>query len=401
MAAGPEVWQGAITEVLRGSRLAQPSDLMRVVNTAVHPLGIDIAIYLVDLEQRTLRALSEPGKPMPAPLPVDGTLAGRAFMTVSSLPAAARPWRLWVPLLDGNERLGVLDVALPDRFDPGDPVVRDGLELLAALVGHLVATKGRYGDSLVRTRRSRPLSTASELLRQLLPPSTFATQQMVCSAILEPIYQIGGDAFDYAVDIDVARVAIFDAVGHSLHAGLTAAVALAAIRSARVAGHGLYAMARAADAALTESFTDQRFVTAVLAEIDLVTGALRYLNAGHPPPVLLRGGKVVAALDRGRRMPLGLDDPAIEIAELPLESGDRLLFYTDGFTEARNERGEEFGLDRLIDFAERHAAAGLPVPETLRRLTHDVLAHQYGPLHDDATLLMVSWSAVDAREALP
>jgi serine phosphatase RsbU (regulator of sigma subunit) len=117
--------------------------------------------------------------------------------------------------------------------------------------------------------------------------------------------------------------------------------------------------------------------------------------------VLLRGGKAVGFLDRGRRMPLGLDDPAIEIAEQTLEPGDRLLFYTDGFTEARNEHGEEFGLDRLVDFAERHAAAGLPVPETLRRLTHDVLDHQYGDLHDDATLLLLSWSAVDSRTTLP
>jgi serine phosphatase RsbU (regulator of sigma subunit) len=115
--------------------------------------------------------------------------------------------------------------------------------------------------------------------------------------------------------------------------------------------------------------------------------------------VLLRRGRAVGVLDRGRRMPLGLDDPAIEIAEQTLEPGDRLLFYTDGFTEARDERGEEFGLRRLVDFAERHAAAGLPVPETLRRLSHDVLDHQHGGLRDDATLLLISWSGVDSRRS--
>jgi sigma-B regulation protein RsbU (phosphoserine phosphatase) len=192
-------------------------------------------------------------------------------------------------------------------------------------------------------------------------------------------------------------VAVFDAVGRGLSAGLASAVALSAIRTARVDGHGLYAMARAADGAIIDQFDDQRFVTAVLAEFDLVTGVVRYLNAGHPPPVLLRGGKAVGVLDRGRRMPLGLDDPAIEVAAQALEPGDRLLFYTDGFTEARDEHGEEFGVQRLVDFAERHAAAGLPVPETLRRLSHDVLKHQHGPLHDDATLLLVSWSAADSR----
>nr|WP_240942866.1 PP2C family protein-serine/threonine phosphatase [Planosporangium thailandense] len=234
----------------------------------------------------------------------------------------------------------------------------------------------------------------------MLPPLSFATDHVVISAILEPAYEVGGDAFDYAVDADVARVAVLDAVGRGLHAGLTAAVALSAMRTARIDGDGLYAVARAADEALTDNFGDQRYVTAVLAEIDLISGAVRYVNAGHPPPVLLRGGKAVGVLDRGRRMPLGLDDPAVEPAELALEPGDRLLFHTDGFTEARDEHGGEFGVHRLVDFAERHAAAGLPVPETLRRLSHDVLAHQYGPLRDDATLLMVSWSEEDSRRVL-
>jgi serine phosphatase RsbU (regulator of sigma subunit) len=68
-----------------------------------------------------------------------------------------------------------------------------------------------------------------------------------------------------------------------------------------------------------------------------------------------------------------------------------LLLYTDGITEARDARGRFFGTDRLIDFAERSGADGLPAPETLRRLAHAVLEHQRGLLQDDATLLMVDW----------
>jgi hypothetical protein len=395
-----DLWEGAVADLLRRSTVVQPSDLPGALNAVVRPFGADITIYLVDLEQRALRALPEPGKPTPQPLPVDSSLAGRAFMTVTPLTVAARPGRLWMPLLDGTERLGVLDVALPDWLDPDDPEVREGIALLTRLTGHLMAAKVPYGDTLRRTRRSQPMSTASELLWRIVPPLTFAAEKMVVAAILEPCYEIGGDAFDYAVDADIARVAVFDAVGHGLNAGLTTAVALAATRTARVEGHGLYAVARAADQAIMDNFGDQRFVTAVLAELDLVTGVVRYLNAGHPPPLLLRSGKAVGVLDRGRRMPLGLDDPAIEIAEQTLEPGDRLLFYTDGFIEARNQNGEEFGLDRLIDFAERHASAGLPVPETLRRLSHDLLGHQYGPLRDDATLLLLSWSAVEGRKSV-
>jgi sigma-B regulation protein RsbU (phosphoserine phosphatase) len=87
---------------------------------------------------------------------------------------------------------------------------------------------------------------------------------------------------------------------------------------------------------------------------------------------------------------------------LSLEPGDRLLLYTDGFTEARDQFDQEFGLPRLIDFAERHAAAGLPPPETVRRLAHDLLDHQYGSLRDDASMVLVSWnSPLSAARTLP
>lgn len=74
-----------------------------------------------------------------------------------------------------------------------------------------------------------------------------------------------------------------------------------------------------------------------------------------------------------------------------LEPGDRVLFYTDGITEARDDRGKEFGLHRLVDFVIRHNADGLPVPETLRRLVRSVMAYNSGRLQDDATVLLVEW----------
>lgn len=160
-------------------------------------------------------------------------------------------------------------------------------------------------------------------------------------------------------------------------------------------------MAAAADAALVEQWDDSRFVTAVLGEIDLNTGRFRYLNAGHPPPVLLRGGRAVRVLDGGRRRPLGLDDAsATALGEEPMEPGDRLFLYTDGVTEARSPEGEFFGLERLIDLTERHSNSRLPTAEILRRISHAVIDHQGGRIADDATLLLVEWSPDAALRAL-
>jgi anti-anti-sigma factor len=113
----------------------------------------------------------------------------------------------------------------------------------------------------------------------------------------------------------------------------------------------------------------------------------------------MRDGKVVVTLDAVGRTPLGLTDHA-RVAQESLQPGDRLLFYTDGITEARDPDGEFFGLGRLLDLAERHAAAGLSAPETLRRLSHAVLNHQHGRLDDDATLMIVEWSP-QARQEHP
>ncbi|GAA1762998.1 PP2C family protein-serine/threonine phosphatase [Luedemannella helvata] len=397
-------WREAVVDLLARTRIAQPDGLSAAVNAALRPLGVRMTLYLVDKEQRALRALPEPDRPAPPGLAVDSTVAGRAFTSVRAVPATDDPRggsRLWLPLLDGTERLGVVEVTAsrPGAADAAD--FAEQCDMFAALVGHLITVKMPYGDFLVTARRTQRMSEASELVWRLLPPLTYACDRMVISAVLEPCYDVGGDGFDYAVGGSRAFFTILDTVGHGLSSGLGTAVALSAMRAARRAGDGLVAIAEAADAALVEYIADSHFATAVVAELDLDTGLLRYLNAGHPRPLLLRRGKVVRELAGGRRMPLGLADPKIEVAEEMLEFGDRLLLYTDGVIEARDRQGAWFGEGRLIELFERHAAADLPAPETLRRLCHAALAHYDGPPRDDATLLLVEWSARAAGTVLP
>jgi phosphoserine phosphatase RsbU/P len=392
----------ALVDMLQRAHLCQPDELPAEINAAVSRLGLEITVYLVDYEQHRLWPLTERGKPTADALSVDGTLAGRAFASVRTMAAgeAARPDRLWVPMIDGSERLGVAEVVLhevpPDLAD-----LREFCEALVGLVGHLLTVKLPYGDTLEQVRRTQPMTAAAELLLASLPPLTFSCHRLVISAVLEPSYDVGGDAYDYAVDGSLAQFMVLDAMGRGMRAGLTCVVAMAAMRTARRENKGLFATGRAADAALDEHFADQRFVTAVLGELEMDTGRLRYINAGHPAPLLLRHGRAVRALTGGRRMPLGLDDSAIEIAEESLEPGDRLLLYTDGVTDARDNAGELFGTVRLVDLAERSAVDELPAPETLRRLAHSVMQHQGGLPTDDATIMLVEWSEKAAERTQP
>ncbi|MCW6008300.1 serine/threonine-protein phosphatase [Micromonospora sp. CPCC 205371] len=386
-------WHAVIVDLLARVNFALGDELPDEINKATAPIGLDVTVYLVDHEQRRLWPLPRQGKPPPPPMSVDGSLAGRAFASVhTQVPDRdAVPYRMWLPLIDGAERLGVVEVLVDPP--PADPArFQRWCESLVGLLGHLVTVKMPYGDTLHRTRRTRAMSAAGELLTQLLPPLTFSAHRLSISAVLEPCYDVGGDAFDYAVDGPVARMMVLDAMGRGLGASLTCATALGALRAARRDDHGLYAMARAADAALIEQFPDLRFVTGVLTELNMDSGLLRYINAGHPAPLLMRGAKAVRDLPGGRRLPLGIEDSRIVVGEEILEPGDRLLLYTDGVVEAYDQSGDRFGVERLVDLAERCAAAGMPGPETLRRLAHTVLAHQDGPPTDDATLLLLEWS---------
>jgi serine phosphatase RsbU (regulator of sigma subunit) len=87
-------------------------------------------------------------------------------------------------------------------------------------------------------------------------------------------------------------------------------------------------------------------------------------------------------------MDLGLP---IALCHEQLQPEDRVLFYTDGVTEARDASGREFGLNRFVEFIIRHNGDGLPVPETLRRLVGSVLDYHGGQLQDDATVLLAEW----------
>ncbi|MEU7995969.1 PP2C family protein-serine/threonine phosphatase [Micromonospora sp. NPDC049060] len=394
-------WHRALADLVSRSHRLPPDELAATVDAALRPLGVTATVYLVDAEQHGLRPLPGTRRAAPEVLPIDTSLAGRAFTQVEVHAGQGPPPRLWVPIVNGTDRLGLLEVFPPADADLADGALRDGCRLVSGLVGHLVTSKRDYGDALHRVRRSRPMGVSAELLWNLLPPLTFATSEAVVSALLEPCYEVGGDAFDYAVHGGTLTLAILDGVGHGLPAVLTTSVALAALRAARRTGSDLPGLVRAVDAAIAGQWNDARFVTAVLAEFDTGSGTLRYVNAGHPPPVLLRRGRAVQKLAGGRRLPLGLPDGRVEVARTRLEPGDRLLLHTDGVTEARDAAGEMFGLSRLADLAERHIGSGRPAAETLRRLSHAVTEHQGGTHQDDATLLLVEWSAAAAANSEP
>jgi hypothetical protein len=386
-----------VSDLLASTQFCVPDEVPGFLVDHARRLGAsDATIFLVDYEQRVLTPLPRPGGPDRQAVGVEGTLAGRAFSTLNI------QWNgdntlVWVPMVEGNERLGVIGFEVAAPPDEPDGFVTAATKLTSQ-AAEIVATKSDYGDFFELHRRREAMSIASELAWQLLPPLTFGCDRAVISGALAPAYDLGGDAFDYGVDGDTARIAVFDAMGHGLEAGLLVTVAVAAYRNSRRRRYKLAETAAAIDEAIRVRFGAERFVTAVLAELDLMTGRFCWIRAGHPAPLLLRGSKVVKTLWGNSGLPLGLGSPG-EGAEEGLEPGDQVVFFTDGVTEARSPDGTFFGADRLIDLVSRTSAGGTPPPETLRRLMHSILDHQEGDLQDDATAVVVEWKGL-GRETL-
>jgi hypothetical protein len=394
-----------LNELLRRTYLGAPSELADVIAEPARHVGAqDVVLYLIDYEQRTLVPVPRSQSEDLAPLSVTGTIAGRAFSTTSILRSSVEEGpgeRLWLPLLDGTERLGVIDMSFDEA--PVSEATVIACERYAHLAAMLIATKGAYGDAFEVTRRQRPMTIASELLWQLAPPLVFGTDRLVVAGMLEPCYDNGGDALDYAVNDGVLHVGLFDAMGHGLAAAGVAAFALSAYRHSRRRGCGLLETYAAMDDAVGDQFPGERYVTAVIAQLNLETGRLTWINAGHPPPLIVRHGRLARTLTASPGAPLGipLDGPRPILTEESLEPGDLLLLYTDGLTEARHPDGQMFTVAGLGEFIEREAGAGQTAPETLRRLRHAIVDRQPDQLKDDASALLVEWGGGSEADLLP
>jgi hypothetical protein len=374
----------------RAMRRADPADVADLMASAVAELGgSDAVVYLVDFEQQVLEPL--PDRSSHAELAdseeISTTLAGRAFLQRQSVTAERDDGtRVWVPILEGSNPTGVLALTVSDA----DEAMLGACEDLGVLAGYLIATQARVTDLYNLHRRRKAMTLAASMQWDLLPPLTLLSPRVTVAGMLEPAYEVGGDCFDYALNGAHLDLAIMDSMGHGVRSAMVASLAVGSYRHDRREGRRLEQIHENLDAAVS-SASDGAFVTGQIGRLDLITGVLTWITAGHPPPMLVRHGQVIGSLDGPPALPWGFGPGDAEVMTAALEPGDSVLLYTDGVVDARGARREAFGADRLADLVGQHASDQLSLPHIVRLVTRAVLEHHGSELSDDATLLMVHW----------
>ncbi|MEV6960686.1 PP2C family protein-serine/threonine phosphatase [Streptomyces sp. NPDC051207] len=400
----------SLVRLMQASHTATLEQLPGMIAEHAAAAGMrDVAVFVADVRDTVLRQLTGKGTGAGEggeEFTVSGSLPGQAFQRVELLAESAQDGageradgrRWWVVITDGVERLGVLRA----DTDTDDQPVRQALRDLASMTALLLLSKRSFSDSHARLVRTEPMNVAAEMQWNLTPPPAYAGHGATVGAVMEPAYQVGGDAFDYAVAGSTLHLGVFDAMGHDTTAGITANVAVAACRNARRQGASLTETSHQVEHTLIEQFSTSRYATGILADLDMESGRLTWINRGHHLPILIRGNRWTTELSCPPAGPMGADLglPVTEATE-QLEPGDRLLLYTDGVIEARDADGKEFGRDRFVDFIRRHHSGRHTLHETLRRLMAAVMEHHDDKLDDDATVLLTEWRGGHQQELTP
>jgi serine phosphatase RsbU (regulator of sigma subunit) len=386
--------------VVNAARDVDPAALPDVVGGLAAQLGAtDVVLYLVDFAQVTLEPLPDRSAHVEVPHSevVSDTMAGRAFLTQQPVTEKAGPQgvRLWVPIVEGSDRTGVLAVTLAEP----SPALVTQCANLGLLVGYLIAVHHRSTDLYSLYRRRRALTLSASMQWDLLPPLVVKSPAIEIAGLVEPAYDVGGDCFDYAINGPTADVALFDPVGHTVKSAILAGLAVGAYRQQRREGRTLTEIHETLDDSISENYDDMSFVTGQLARLELATGTLQWTNAGHPAPLLLRRGAGVRTLSCPPTLPWGLGRrlsgsarklPTVETETLA--PGDEVLFFTDGAIEVRDTERRELGRDGLADLFDQQHSDDSPPEQTVRHLARAVLEYRQDVLADDSSFVLLRWN---------
>ena len=294
-----------------------------------------------------------------------------------------------VPLWHESDVLGVLyvdNVAAPTPFEETD------LRILT-LIGHLAAVKileTRSFEELQRQHRyEEELKRAANIQQSLLPTDPLLKPPFRVAGKNVPSSDVGGDYYDFVPgEGSMLTVGLGDVAGKGMPAALLMTNLHASVRAHVESEPRLPIVMARLNRSIHQAVRGERFITLVLVAIDTATGEIRYVNAGHNPPYLIRSSGEIEKLSVGGLLLGMFPEAGYESAGLRMEPGDVLLLYSDGVTEAHDDGMDEFGEERLAAFlSENRELDPEKLTEALIRRVHEFSSQ--GKPGDDVTVAVI------------
>jgi serine phosphatase RsbU (regulator of sigma subunit) len=383
-----------LSAVERALRSAAPHTLLDVITVALREqyAATEVALRMVDYGLTSLQAV-ERVPYTTEPVRISASPQGRAFGAQEPFvePGAGSDGAVIVhfPVTIRGDRMGVLSVRLPEeRYSPA---VVPEIQHLCEALGHEILVAERDTDFYLLARRAARLTLAAEMQWQLLPGRSCSRPEFSLGAHLEPAYAIFGDNFDWAASADHLTLSVTNGMGQGMDAALLTSLAVNALRNARRAGLGPADQACLADEAVYAQYGGRAHVSVLLMRFWFDTGEVEVVDAGSPRLWRLRDRRV-DAVPFEAQLPLGMFGDTVYSTEgFHVQTGDRLLFGSDGVYDSASSTGEHYG-ERAL--ARALAGTALLPPAQVPGAVLRELADYRGetPLDDDALVLCLDWN---------
>jgi phosphoserine phosphatase RsbU/P len=260
-----------------------------------------------------------------------------------------------VPLWNNRDIIGIIyadRISIPDKFNDEDLKL---LTLLANLAAIKIENAKLIEEAIEKEKMERELQLAANIQKDFLPKENPKIVKYDVAGTNIPCYQVGGDYYDFIpIDKDRMGFTIADVSGKGVSASLLMATLRASLLSEVYPGYDIEKMAEKLNNFVHRSSDINHFITFFYCEINNKTGLVRYINAGHNPPIIIDKKGNVNRLDPSG-LCLGMFPASCyEVKEVKLKSGDSAVLYTDGVTESRNAAQEDYTEERLLEFSLKH-----------------------------------------------
>jgi serine phosphatase RsbU (regulator of sigma subunit) len=326
----------------------------------------------------------------------------RTIVQASENEVLLRVWETLAVELRIRAVIGKVLKDLPEIVESHQPIIdalasgrgREAGVLLRNHVETLVEyLKKSESDSGLHKVLRRDLEGAKDVQKAFFPPKTLSIPCLSCETFYQPVHEIGGDYYDI-LSLEGGRwgIAIGDVSGKGIGAALIMASLQASLRAQALRPHvDLSALVQDVNRLVFESSPKNFFASLFYAEYEPAARTLKYVNAGHNPPIVVRTGQDSCELFRlnSSGMPVGVaSDTSFPSATFQLQVGDIFVAYTDGITEAEGPHGEFWGFERLEALLRSCGTAG--ADEVIQRILTEVSAFVgTRPQRDDMTLVVM------------